>query len=48
MGIGDWGLGIREWGPITNPQTPKNKIKFKLNLLLYTRINYYNLNKKNN
>jgi len=34
MGIGDWGLGIGDWGlgPIPNPQSPKSKNKFKLNL----------------
>jgi hypothetical protein len=31
MGIGDWGLGIGDWGlggPIPNPQSPINFIKF--------------------
>jgi len=31
MGIGngdlDWGLGIGDWGPIPNPQSPYNDIK---------------------
>jgi len=22
MGIGDWGLGIGDWAPIPNPQSP--------------------------
>ena len=48
MGIGDWGLGIGDWGdwglgPIPNPQSPipnpQSPIKFKyLMVLLYNNI----------
>ena len=43
MGIGDWGLGIgpNPQSPIPNPQSPIPNLKthFKLNLILYNKIN---------
>jgi len=26
LGIGDWGLGIGDWAPIPNPQSPFSSI----------------------
>jgi len=54
LGIGDWGLG-----PIPNPQSPipKNKFlsnlitnskSFKVKIIFYYKLNYYNINKYKN
>jgi hypothetical protein len=42
MGIGDWGLGIGDWAPIPNPQSPSPS-----NLKLISTIHLLNLKIKN-